>query len=347
MTEDTFHSSFALATLMLTMVPGCPMRMRLVAPLAALLCPLLATLSFAQSAYPNKPVRIVVPYAPGGSVDPIARLVADRLSRTMGQSVFVENRPGAGGNIGIEAVVRGTHDGYTLLATPSGIAVNPSVYSKVPYNLDKDLTPIALVNRNAMIVLVNPKSGINSLADLIARAKEKPGSLNYAISANGTLDHLVCEHLRVSTGVEMVRINYGGVPKAVTALMAGEVQVMVASVVSAASYVKSGQLKPIAVTSSQRLTLAPEAPTMTELGYKNFVMYGWAMLFAPSGVPADIVARLHEETRKVVASPDVTKIITDTGSEVQSLTLDELRAYLRQEAALFAGIAKASGTRID
>jgi tripartite-type tricarboxylate transporter receptor subunit TctC len=323
------------------------MRMRLVVPLAALLCPFLATPSLAQSAYPTKPVRIVVPYAPGGSVDPIARLVADRLSRTMGQSVFVENRPGAGGNIGIEAVVRGAHDGYTLLATPSGIAVNPSVYSKVPYNLDKDLTPIALVNRNAMIVLVSPKSGINTLAGLVARAKEKPGALNYAISANGTLDHLVCEHLRVSTGVDMVRINYGGVPKAVTALMAGEVQVMVASVVSAAAYVKSGQLKPIAVTSAQRLPLAPDAPTMTELGYKNFVMYGWAMLFAPSGVPADIVARLHEETRKVVASPDVTKIITDTGSEVQSLTLDQLKAYLRQEAALFSGIAKASNTRID
>ena len=276
--------------------------------------------------YPNKPVRIVVPYAPGGSVDPIARLIADRLSRTMGQSVFVENRPGAGGNIGIEAVVRGAHDGYTLLATPSGIAVNPSVYSKVPYNLDKDLTPIALVNRNAMIVLVNPKSGINSLADLVARAKEKPGALNYAISANGTLDHLVSEHLRVSTGVDMVRINYGGVPKADHRAdggrgpgdggVGGLGRVLCAS---------PGQLKPIAVTSAQRLALAPEAPTMTELGYKNFVMYGWAMLFAPSGVPADIVARLHEETRKVVASPDVTKIITDTGSEVQSLTLDELQ----------------------
>lgn len=323
------------------------MRLRRSFALVAVLCSTLCAGAHAQSSYPTKPVRIVVPYAAGGSVDPIARLVADRLSRTMGQSVFVENRPGAGGNIGIEAVVRGPHDGYTLLATPSGIAVNPSVYSKVPYDLDKDLTPLALVNRNAMIVLVSPKSGIASLADLVARAKAKPGSLNYAISANGTLDHLVCEHLRVSTGVDMVRINYGGVPKGITALMAGEVQVMVASVVSASSYVRSGQLKAIAVTSAQRLPLAPDAPTMTELGYKNFVMYGWAMLFAPSGVPADIVARLHEETKKVVASPDVTKIITDTGSEVQSLTLDELKAYLRRELALFSGIAKASNTRID
>lgn len=314
---------------------------------AALLLAALSSSADAQSSYPIKPIRIVVPYAAGGSVDPIARLLADRLSRAMGQGVFVENRPGAGGNIGIEAVVRGSHDGYTLLATPSAIAVNPTVYSKVPYDLDKDLTPIALVNRNAMLVLVSPKSGIDSLADLIARAKAKPGSLNYAIAGNGTLDHLVCEHLRTSAGVEMVRINYGGVPKGITALMAGEVQMMVASVVSASSYVRSGQLKAIAVTSAQRLPLAPDAPTMTELGYKDFAMYGWAMLFAPSGVPADVVAKLHDETNKVVASPDVTKIITDTGSEVQSLTLDELKAYLRQEAALFAGIAKASGTRID
>ena len=323
------------------------MRMRLVVSLAAVLLPPLSTLSFAESAYPTKPIRIVVPYAAGGSVDPIARLIADRLSRTIGQSVFVENRAGAGGNIGIEAVVRGAHDGYTLLATPSAIAVNPSVYSKVPYDLSKDLTPIALANRNAMIVLVNPNSGINSVADLVARAKEKPGSMNYAIAGNGTLDHLVCEHLRASAGLDMVRINYGGVPKGITALMAGEVQMMVASVVSAASYVKSGQLKAIAVTAARRLPSMPDAPTMADLGYKNYVMYGWAMLFAPSGVPADIVAKLHAETTKAVAQPDVTRIITETGSEVQSLNLDELRSYLRQELALFAGIAKASGTRID
>jgi tripartite-type tricarboxylate transporter receptor subunit TctC len=323
------------------------MRFRRSLALVGVIVPALCAAANAQPPYPSKPVRIVVPYAPGGSVDPIARLVADRLSRTIGQSVFVENRPGAGGNIGIEAVVRGAHDGYTLLATPSAIAVNPSVYSKVPYNLDKDLTPVALVNRNAMIVLVSPRSGIDSLADLVARARERPGSMNYAIAGNGMLDHLVCEHLRASAGLDMVRINYGGVPKGITALMAGEVQMMVASVVSASSYVRSGQLKPIAVTAAQRLSIMPDTPTMTELGYKNFAMYGWAMLFAPSGVPADIVAKLHEETKKVVAQPDVTKVITDTGSEVQSLTLDELRAYLRQEAALFADIAKASGTRID
>jgi tripartite-type tricarboxylate transporter receptor subunit TctC len=301
----------------------------------------------AQQPYPSRTIRIVVPYAAGGSIDPIARLMADRLSRSIGQSVVVENRAGAGGNIGIEAVVLGPHDGYTLLATPSAVTINPSLYSKVPYDLVKDLVPFSLVNRNAMILLVNPNAGMSSLADLVARAKEKPGTMNYAIAGNGTLDHLVCEHLRASAGLDMVKINYQGVPKGITALIAGEVQLMVASVTSAASYVRSGQLKALAVTSAQRVPQLAEAPTMTELGYSNFVMYGWSMLFAPSGVPADIVGKLHDETAKVVARPDVTKIITDTGSEVQSLSLDELRAYVRKEAALFSAIVKASGTRVD
>ena len=295
--------------------------------------------------YPSKPIRIVVPYAAGGSVDPMARLVADRLSKAIGQSVVIENRPGAGGNIGIEAVVRGAQDGYTLLATPSAVAINPSLYGKVPYDLENDLAPIGLINRNAMIVMVNPASGVKSLGDLVARAKQAP--TNYAISGNGTLDHLVCEHLRASAGLDMVKINYLGVPKAITALIAGEVQLMVASATAALPYVKSGQLQAIAVTSAERSPHLPDVPTMSELGYKDFVMYGWTMLFAPAGVPRDIVGKLHDDVAKVVAQPDVTKIIADMGSEAQALSLDQLKTYVRQEAALFAGIVKSSGARVD
>jgi tripartite-type tricarboxylate transporter receptor subunit TctC len=322
--------------------------MRMTSRLAVATLLVLASGVAAQAqAYPNKPIRIVVPYAAGGSVDPMARLIADRLSKTVGESVVVENRPGAGGNIGIEAVVRGPQDGYTLLATPSGIAINPSLYGKVPYDLDKDLSPVALINRNAMIVLVNPAWGVTSLKDLIARAKADPAKMNYAISGNGTLDHLVCEHLREAAGLDMVKINYQGVPKAVTALLAGEVQMMVASATAAMPYVRSGQLLPLAVTSAVRSPYLPKVPTMTELGYANFVMYGWSMLFAPSGVPRDIVEKLHDDTAKVVAQPDVTKIIADMGSEAQSLTLDELKAYVRREAALFAGIVKSSGAHVE
>jgi tripartite-type tricarboxylate transporter receptor subunit TctC len=303
--------------------------------------------SRAQQEFPTKPIHIVVPYAAGGAVDPIARLVGDRLAKLVGQPVVIENRPGAGGNIGIEAVVRGAHDGYTLLATPSAVTINPSLYAKVPYDLDKDLVPLSLVNRNAMVILVDPSWGAKSFADLVARAREAQGRLNYGITGNGTLDHLVCENLRASARLDMVKINYQGVPKAVTALMAGEVQVMAASMTAALPQVQSGKLQALAVTSAERSAHLPDVPTMRELGYPDFVMYGWSMLFAPAGTPHAIVAKLHDDIAKVVAQPDVAKIIADLGSESQALSLDELKAYVRREAAYFGGIVKASGARVD
>jgi tripartite-type tricarboxylate transporter receptor subunit TctC len=297
--------------------------------------------------FPTKPIHIVVPYAAGGSVDPIARLVGDRLAKVIGQPVIIENRPGAGGNIGIEAVVRGTHDGYTLLATPSAVTINPSLYSKVPYDLDKDLVPLSLVNRNAMVILVNPSWGAKSLGDLVTRARDAQGRLNYGITGNGTLDHLVCENLRASAKLDMVKINYQGVPKAMTALMAGEVQMMVASMTAALPQVQSGKLQALAVTSAERAPHLPDVPTMRELGYPDFVMYGWSMLFAPAGTPRAVVQKLHDDIAKVVAQPDVTKIIADLGSEPQALSLDELKAYVRREATYFGAIVKASGARVD
>ena len=314
---------------------------------AAVAAALLAVVSGGARAedYPAKPIRIVVPYAAGGSVDPIARLVANGLTKVIGQNVVIENRPGAGGNIGIEAVVRGAHDGYTLLATPSAVTINPSLYAKVPYDLDADLTPLALVNRNAMIVLVNPASGVTSLSDLIERARA--ASLNYAITGNGTLDHLVCENLRASAHLDMVKINYQGVPKAITALLAGEVQLMAASATAALPYTKSGQLRAIAVTSAERSPYFPGVPTMRELGYPNFVMYGWSMLFAPAGVPDAIVAKLHDDIARVVAAPEVTRIIADMGSEAQALSLAELKGFVHREAGYFAKIVTSSGARAD
>jgi tripartite-type tricarboxylate transporter receptor subunit TctC len=196
-----------------------------------------------------------------------------------------------------------------------------------------------------MIVLVNPAWGVNSLGELIARAHA--GSLNYAITGNGTLDHLVCENLRASAHLDMVKINYQGVLKAITALLAGEVQLMAASATAALPYTKSGQLRALAVTSTERSAYFPGVPTMRELGYPDFVMYGWSMLFAPTGVPAAIVGKLHDDIAKVVAAPEVTKIIADMGSEAQALSLAELKAYVSREARYFAAIVKASGARAD
>jgi tripartite-type tricarboxylate transporter receptor subunit TctC len=303
--------------------------------------------SRAQQDFPSKPIHIVVPYAAGGSVDPIARLVGDRLAKLVGQPVVIENRPGAGGNIGIETVIRGIHDGYTLLATPSAVTINPSLYAKVPYDLDRDLVPLSLVNRNAMVILVNPSWGAKSLGDLITRARENQGRLNYGITGNGTLDHLVCENLRTSAKLDMVKINYQGVPRTMTALMAGEVQVMAASMTAALPQIQAGKLRPLAVTSAERSSYLSDVPTMRELGYPDFVMYGWSMLFAPAGTPRPIVEKLHDDIAKVVAQPDVVRIIKDLGSEPQALSLDELKAYVQREAALFAPIVKASGARVD
>lgn len=301
----------------------------------------------AQPVYPTGVVRIIVPYAAGGAVDPMARLMADRLSKSLGQGFVVENRPGAGGNIGTEAVVRGPRDGYTLMASPSGIAINPSLYSKVPYDLERDLTPIGLVNLTPMVVMATPALGVKSVNELMARAKEKPGTINYAISGNGTLDHLVCERLKAAAGVDMVKVNYQGVPKGITALLAGEVQFMVAALSAAMPYIQGGQVRALAVTSGKRSATIPEVPTMQEAGFKDFTMNGWTMLFAPAGVPQDIVEKLNSEILKVLAQPDVSKIITDLGSESPPMKLDELKEFVRREASVFSETVRLSGARAD
>jgi tripartite-type tricarboxylate transporter receptor subunit TctC len=319
--------------------------MRLIAGLALLL-PLCGS-ALAQQAYPTGVVKIIVPYAAGGAVDPMARLMADRLSRALGQNFVVENRPGAGGNIGIEAAIRSAHDGYTLLATPAGIAINPALFAKVPYDLERDLVPVGLVNRVPMVVLASPSLGVKSLHELIARVKAKPGAINYAISGNGTLDHLVCEHLRALAGLDMVKVTYQGVPKGMTALLAGEVQMMVVAMNAALPYIQAGQVTALAVTSAQRSPVAPSIPTMAEAGIDNFVMYGWSMLFAPTGVPQDIVVKLNSEITKAVAQPEVRKIISDLGAESPALGLPELKNFVHDNAALFAKIVRASGVKID
>jgi tripartite-type tricarboxylate transporter receptor subunit TctC len=301
----------------------------------------------AQQPYPSRLVRIVVPYAAGGAVDPMARLAADRLSRLLGQTFIIENRPGAGGNIGIESVVRGPHDGYTLLATPAAVAINPSLYSKVPYDLEKDLTPVGLIFRTPMVVMATPSLSVKTVAELLARAKASPKTLNHATAGNGTLDHLICEHLKSIAGVEITRVTYQGVPKGITALLTGEVQMMVVAANAALPYIRSGQLIPLAVTGSERSAELPEVPTMKEAGFADFVFYGWGMLFAPSGTPPEIAQKLNAEMAKVVAEPEVKKIIADLGGETRTLPLDELKAYVKHDADLFATIVRQSGAKVE
>jgi tripartite-type tricarboxylate transporter receptor subunit TctC len=266
----------------------------------------------------------------------------------LGHNFVVENRPGAGGNIGIESVTRGSaHDGYTLLVVPSAVAINPSLYARAPYNIDKDLIPVGMINRTPMVLLATPSLGVKTVADLVARVKTQPGKINYAITGNGTLDHLVCEHFKTSAKLDMVKVNYGGVPKALTALLTGEVQMMVAAANASLPYIKDGKVVALAVTSAERSKLLPDVPTLTEAGFNNFVLYGWSMMFAPSGTPPAAVEKLHDAVKKAVAQPDFQALIAKLGSDSKSMSLPELKTYVHEQETMFSGLVKASGAHVD
>ena len=301
----------------------------------------------AQSNYPSKLVRIVVPYAAGGATDPLARMVADNLSKQFGQTFIVDNRAGAAARIGTNMVISSAPDGYTLLAAASGLAITPLLDPKNAYNLEKDLTPIGVISQIPMLVVVAPKLGARTLADMLKLARDKPGSLNYGISAIGTLDHLVSERLRIQQNLDMVRIDYQGVPQALTGLLAGDISTMVIALNAALPQIKAGKVIPLAITSATRSPSLPDVPTMAEAGVPNFVMYGWSALFVSSGVPAPITQKLHAEVAKALVQPDMRKLIVDGGGEPVELSLPELKDFVRKAESSFSEIVRASNIHID
>ncbi len=301
----------------------------------------------AQDAYPSKPVRVVVPYAAGGAVDPLARVVADKMSRNTGQSFFVENKPGAGGRIGIAEVLRLPPDGYNILGTPSGVAINPALTPKGSYDLDRDLTPVAVLNKTAMLIVTSPKSGINTLQDLIKLARDKPGTVNYGITGIGTLDHLVDERLRSSQKLDMVRIDYNGVPAALNALLADQIPMMTIAVSAGSAQAKAGKIVPLAITGATRSPLLPDVPTMAEAGVPDFVMYGWSVLLVPSATPQAITQKLHDEAAKAMAQPEYRKMIADIGAEMVELPLPEIKAFVHESTVLFADIVRTNNIRVE
>jgi tripartite-type tricarboxylate transporter receptor subunit TctC len=308
---------------------------------------LAAPAAMAQPTFPDKPVRVIVPFAAGGATDPPARLVADRLSKQLGQPFVVENRPGAGGRIGTEGVIHSAANGYTILAAPSGIVINALLYPKGAYDVEKELTPIGLINRIPMVVVASPKFGIRTLSELIKVARDKPGSVNYGITGIGTLDHLAYDHLRTVEKLDMMRIDYQGVPQALTGLLAGDIPTMVIALSAALPQIKAGKILPLAITSESRAPTLPDVPTMAEAGVPNFVMYGWSMMFVPSGVPAPIAQKLHDEMAKALAQPEVRKTLTDVGGEVIDLSLPELRDFVRQNNTFFGEVVRASNIRVQ
>ena len=303
--------------------------------------------AFAQ-AYPNHVIRLVVPFPAGGTTDILARAAAQKLTESLGQPVVVDNRPGAGGNIGADVVAKSAPDGYTLLMGTVGThAINPSLYTKMPYDHVKDFVPVVLVAGVPNVLVVNPSVPVNSVADLIKLAKSKPGAINFASSGSGTSIHLSGELFKTMAGVDMTHVPYKGSAPALTDLIGGQVQVMFDNLPSALPQIKGGKLRAIAVTSLKRAPVLPDVPTISESGLPGFEASSWFGVLAPAGTPAPIVARLNSEVNKWLQSPEAREQLLAQGAVAAGGTPEQFAAHIRSETEKWAKVVKASGAKVD
>jgi tripartite-type tricarboxylate transporter receptor subunit TctC len=311
------------------------------------LCSLfLAKLVFAQ-AYPNKPISLVVPQAAGGTNDIVARLIAPAFGDAIGASVVVENRPGAGGNIGTQSVARSAKDGYTLLLTiNSAQAINPALYKNPGFDPINDFVPLYYIGATPYVLVSPPGSPYKTLADVISAAKKKPGELSYASAGNGTISHLLGAMLNTSAGVDMQHIPYKGVAPAINDVLGGQVPLAFASLPSALNYIKAGKLQAIAISSAKRSSAAPEIPTIAET-YPDCVGEVWVALFAPIGTSADAVKKIQVAMDRIMAKPDVREKLIAQGLDLSPVPPAKLGALLKEELAKWVKIVKASGAQLD
>ncbi|HEX7272235.1 MAG TPA: tripartite tricarboxylate transporter substrate binding protein [Casimicrobiaceae bacterium] len=298
--------------------------------------------------YPAKPIRLVVPFPPGGTTDILARDVGERLTEALGQPVVIDNRPGAAGNVGSDLVAKSAPDGYTLLmCTVSTHAINPSLYSNIPYDHIKDFVPVVLVARVPNVLEVNPGVPVNTVADLIKLAKEKPGQLNFASSGSGTSIHLSGELFKTMAGVDMVHVPYKGSAPAVADLMGGQVQLMFDNLPSSLQQIKAGKLRAIAVTSAQRSPALPDIPTIAESGLPGFEATSWFGVLAPAKTPPAIVNLLNITLDKWLQSPEGKAKLIAQGALPAGGTPEQFAAYIQSETEKWAKVVKASGAKVD
>ena len=295
-------------------------------------------LALAQS-WPTKPIRLVVPFPPGGLIDIMARLVAPKLAQELGQPVVIDNKPGAGGNLGAAEVARAPADGYTLLMASPPLTISPALYPSMPYKPEQ-IAPVGLVGRVPNVLLVNPKSGINSVAELIALAKRQPGRMNYASNGNGTSLHLSAELLKSSTGTFITHIPYRGAAAAVTALMAGEIDMMFENLPSVLGQIQGGAVKALAVTTKQRSKALPAVATLAELGFPDFDVSSWYGLAAPAGLPAALVASLEQALQKLMRDPEIIKAMESRGADLGFLGAAAMGSFMAADAAKWKRVAE-------
>lgn len=288
--------------------------------------------AWADGRYPERPVTLVVPTAPGGTTDFSARLIAEGLQRALGQPVVVDNKPGGSGNIGNQFVARAKPDGHTLLVAYSGYQVgNPNLFAKPGWDPIKDFTPVAMLTRAPQVVAASPKTAASTLAELIAFAKANPGRLNYASSGNGSIQHIAGEQFKQLTGTFITHIPYRGSGPAVQDLLGGQVDLHITTPASVVGFIKAGKLKAYAVSSTQRLAALPQVPTAQEAGLKGFTLDSWFAVYAPAGTPPEIVQQLNTEIGKILSSPETRKKAEDSGTTVELMTPAQLGEFTRKE----------------
>jgi len=311
------------------------------AVLAAVLTPTV----LAQGKFPDRPVTIVVPSAPGGTTDFTARLIAEPLSRALGQPVVVDNKAGASGNIGNQLVAKAKPDGYTLLLAYSGYQVgNPHLFKKAGWDPIKDFTPVAMLTRAPQVVAARPNLPVNNLRELVAYAKANPDKLNYASSGNGSIQHIAGELFKQMTGTSLTHVPYKGAGPAVQDLLGGQVDLFFTTPASVVSHIKADKLKGLGVTSSARLSSLPQVPTTRESDLKDFTLDSWFALYAPAGTPNDVVQQINAEIAKILASPELRKKAEDAGTLVDYMGPAQLGDYTRKELAYWGRVIQ--GARI-
>jgi len=317
----------------------------LLTSLVALALP--AAQALAQKSYPNKAIRMIVPFAPGGSNDIMGRLVAAKLTESMGQQVVVDNRPGASGIVGTDLAAKSAPDGYTVLVMSLTFTVNPSIRSKLPYDTEKDLVPVTLIASAPLILVVHPSLPVKSVKEFIAYAKANPGKLNFGSGGPGSTPHLAGEMLKTMAGLEMIHVPYKGGGPALADLVGGQIQLMLENIPSTLPFVKSGKLRVLAVTSKKRSPTVPDVPTLDEAALKGYELTGWNGLFVPRGTPRAIVNQLHAETVKALAAPDLKERLAAMSAEPGGESPEKFAVFVKAEIRKWAKIAKEAGLKVE
>jgi tripartite-type tricarboxylate transporter receptor subunit TctC len=303
--------------------------------------------AFAQ-AWPAKPIRIVVPFPPGGGTDIIARETSQRVAKATGWTFVIDNKPGAGGNLGVDSVAKSPPDGYTIvLGQSSNLAINPTLYSKLPYDPQKDLAPIVLLANAPLVMVTGMTTPYKTLADAVNRAKAKPGQVNFASPGNGTVAHLTSELFQKAAGVKTQHVPYKGASQAMTDVISGTVDLYMSSVPTLLGHIKQGKVRALAVTSAKRVDDLPDVPTINESGYKGFDAVTWFGLLAPAGTPRDVITKLNVEFNKALEQPELSKRLGDEGADPAGGTPEQFAALIKDEIPRWGKVVKDSGARVD